>query len=99
MRTLAIILAITVVSLGGCRLNRPNYSLSKSKTDRSNDQLWRDGYGFNNPNPDRIERGLDPVSFNGRMDDSNVGERAIGNAVSFAIFEGIPSFWRGLTKR
>lgn len=31
------------------------------------DQLWRDGYGFNNPNPERKRKGLPPVDFSGRV--------------------------------
>lgn len=99
MRWITIILAFTIVSFGGCRINQPNYSLFKSEAERSTDQLWRDGYGFNNPNSDRIKRGLDPVGFDGRKDDANIGERAIGNIVSAAIFEGIPAVWRGLASR
>ncbi len=30
------------------------------------DELWRGGYGFNNPNPERQKNGLPPVDFNGR---------------------------------
>ena len=31
------------------------------------DQLWREGYGFNNPNPERKRKGLPPVDFSGRV--------------------------------
>ncbi len=28
-------------------------------------ELWREGYGFNNPNADRIQKGLPPLNFDG----------------------------------
>lgn len=32
------------------------------------DRLWWEGYGFNNPNPDRIRRGLPPLDFDESVD-------------------------------
>lgn len=32
-------------------------------TDTSFNDLWRQGYGFNNPNPERIQKGLEPKDF------------------------------------
>jgi hypothetical protein len=29
-------------------------------------KLWNKGYGFNNPNPDRISKGLRPLDFDGK---------------------------------
>jgi len=87
MRSTTIILAFAIILLGGCHIGRPNYSLSKSDSERSIDQLWRDGYGFNNPNIDRQKRGLRPVNFDGRTTDANIGERIVGRVVSFAAFE------------
>ena len=40
-----------------------------SKRDSEIDRLWRQGYGFNNPNPDRIQQGLPPVNFDGTVHD------------------------------
>ena len=34
--------------------------ISGCATDGKMDELWRQGYGFNNPNPDRISQGLPP---------------------------------------
>lgn len=99
MRSFTLIFVLLIISLGGCRIKRANHSLFKSDLDRSNDQLWRDGYGFNNPNNDRTNHGLEPVNFDGRTEAASVGERAFGNVVSLAIFEGIPAVWRGLTRR
>ena len=31
------------------------------------DQLWREGYGFNNPNPERIRQGKPPLNFDGTV--------------------------------
>ncbi len=28
-------------------------------------EYWREGYGFNNPNADRIRQGLKPLNFDG----------------------------------
>ena len=50
-RTILFILAVVSVSLCGCTYDGPM------------DQLWREGYGFNNPNTDRIRQGLPPESF------------------------------------
>lgn len=33
--------------------------------DDSLNHLWRQGYGYNNPNPDRIRRGEAPLNFDG----------------------------------
>ena len=32
------------------------------------DTLWKQGYGFNNPNNDRFRAGRDPVNFDGKTD-------------------------------
>lgn len=31
------------------------------------DSLWRAGYGYNNPNPERRKQGLPPVDFDGQV--------------------------------
>src|SRR5688572_11823453 len=55
-RILSIALASLVVSAcAGCAKDR----------DRDVDRLWRAGYGFNNPNPDRVRNGLPPLNFDG----------------------------------
>ena len=55
--------------------------------------LWKRGYGFNNPNVDRIKKGLAPENFDGRPD--NDGKKSyfdelssdfMGYAVKTAIF-------------
>jgi hypothetical protein len=32
------------------------------------DSMWKQGYGFNNPNNDRPRQGLNPVNFDGKTD-------------------------------
>lgn len=31
------------------------------------DSLWKAGFGFNNPNPERIKQGLEPQNFDGSI--------------------------------
>ena len=47
---------VATLCLGGCATGR----------DESYDNLntlWKQGYGFNNPNPDRMKKGLKPIDF------------------------------------
>lgn len=38
----------------------------EESTDTSQiDNLWKQGYGFNNPNPERVRQGLEPLNFDG----------------------------------
>lgn len=39
----------------------------------SNNGLWKQGYGFNNPNNERRRPGLEPVSFDGSPDRDDDG--------------------------
>jgi len=52
---LALVLAICG-NLVGCAAEREDTEL---------DRLWRGGYGYNNPNPDRAKKGLAPLNFDG----------------------------------
>jgi hypothetical protein len=38
-----------------------------STDDIDMDRLWREGYGFNNPNAERIRQGLPPLDYSGRV--------------------------------
>jgi hypothetical protein len=40
-------------------------STPKSQNEEELNRLWRAGYGFNNPNADRIRQGKEPVDFLG----------------------------------
>lgn len=51
MKRLFFLLAVLAVFVSGCA------------TDSSLQQAWRQGYGFNNPNPERIKQGQPPTSF------------------------------------
>jgi hypothetical protein len=43
----------------------------KSEYDEYVDSQWRQGYGFNNPNPERIRKGQPPVNFDGSVEDGS----------------------------
>jgi hypothetical protein len=49
---------VALICLSGCASNR------NAEEERLNN-LWKEGYGFNNPNPDRIKNGQKPLNFNG----------------------------------
>ena len=92
------------LSLSGCRAIQPDYSLFKTEHERSIDELWREGYGKDNPNIDRIRDRELPLNFDGTPNTfestaEQVGERALGNALAFALFEGIPAMFRGLFEK
>lgn len=54
---------------------------------------WKAGYGFNNPNPERIRQGLEPLNFDGSTDEEEDGflETMIGNFVGDVITYGFKS--------
>lgn len=88
------------VLLSGCRTTRPDYSLFKSEQEQQTDSLWRQGFGYNNPNVDRIRSGQTPLNFDGEPNNfesaaKDVAGRAVGNAISFGIFEAVPAIYRG----
>lgn len=43
---------------------------SKPRTNQV-DSLWKQGYGFNNPNNERIRQGLKPIHFHGKAEDDD----------------------------
>lgn len=52
------------------------------------DTLWKQGYGFNNPNPERIRQGLEPVNFNGKTDDEDGDSyfgRLLGDMLAYSV--------------
>ena len=49
---------LSCVALAGCAWDR-------DPAQEQMDQLWRQGYSFNNPNPDRMKHGLAPLNFDG----------------------------------
>lgn len=54
-------MALTYDSENGWRFG----SQDKSSEETALNQNWRSGYGFNNPNPDRIKNGKAPLNFDG----------------------------------
>jgi hypothetical protein len=104
MKSITCFALVTFISLSGCRTLQPEYSLFKGEQEERTDELWRQGYGYKNPNVDRIRNGQEPLNLNGSPNTfesaaEDVGERAVGNAIAFAIFEGVPAIFRGLSKK
>jgi hypothetical protein len=50
-----------LIGLAGCKSNR-------SAQEEELNQLWRQGYGFSNPNADRMRKGLPVKNFDGSVD-------------------------------
>lgn len=104
MKSTLCILIVLFCALSGCRALQPEYSLFKTDHEERVDELWRQGYGYSNPNVDRIKNGQTSLNFDGTPNNfesagKDVGERAIGNALAFAIFEGVPAMFRGLSEK
>ncbi len=59
MRATGLFIALLLVLLSGC---------ASDPHDSEIDRLWRQGYGFNNPNLERIKNGCPPVDFDGTVD-------------------------------
>lgn len=104
MKTALVIAFVACIAISGCRTLQPEYSLFKSEHEEQTDALWRQGFGYNNPNAERIRDGRDSVNFDGSSNTfesaaENVGAKAIGNVIGFAIFEGIPAWFRGISQK
>ena len=90
-----------VIFFSGCRAVRPDYSLFKTDREERIDELWRQGYGYNNPNVDRIGNDQVPLNFDGQPSTyesaaKGLGERAVGNVLAGVLFEGVPALFRGI---
>ena len=84
-----VLLAVGILISCGCRSLKPDHSQHldfKSDHERQIDSLWRQGYGFGNPNPDRIRNGLEPVNFDGSTESESLG-RSLGNLVLKSVFD------------
>ncbi len=55
-RLVLVLLAFSGTGIGCAKDRDPNDDLN---------QLWRGGYGFNNPNVERIQNGQEPLNFDG----------------------------------
>ena len=56
--------------------------------------LWKQGYGFNNPNVDRIKKGLAPQNFDGSLENSenkSYFDELSSDFMSYAVKTAI--FW------
>ncbi len=105
MKTAIFFLALAAtIAFSGCRAIRPDYSLFKTDHQEQVDQLWRQGFGYNNPNADRIKNGQEPLNFDGQPNTfesaaTDIGERAIGNVFAAVLFEGVPALFRGISDK
>ncbi len=68
----------------------PNYSSqnhsrqhSPDQSDFDADSLWRQGLGFNNPNPARIRNGQTPLNFNGQ--ENTIENQLMNSAGQIAV--------------
>jgi hypothetical protein len=75
MRTFAcFFLALLCFGCAGCAVEKDPIAIAKrranrernEKTKKEIDKMWHEGYGFNNPNPDRISKGLPTLDFDGK---------------------------------
>ena len=55
MRTIGLLIVVLVALTSGC--------VSNSDSDSELESLWEQGYGFNNPNAERLKKGLPPEEF------------------------------------
>jgi hypothetical protein len=58
-RLLLVAVLCTSFACTGCSTRRNEGS------DDHVDRLWRQGYGYKNPNPERVRQGLPPLNFDG----------------------------------
>ena len=64
------------------------------------DLLWKQGYGFNNPNNDRIREGLEPVNFDGKTDKERRKKNSFfGELVGDLLVYGVRSTFVAITDR
>lgn len=105
MKTAIFFFALAAtIAFSGCSTLRPDYSLFKTEHEEQVDQLWRQGFGYNNPNADRIKNGQEPLNFDGQPNTfesaaTDIGERAIGNVFAAVLFEGVPALFRGISDK
>lgn len=101
-RTLILLTAyVCLLSVMGCagfrEYRREEAEERKlAERERSADWLnsnWKSGYGFNNPNAERIRQGLEPVNFDGSRDsereEKGFFDEMIGNFVGDSIEYGV----------
>jgi hypothetical protein len=99
MRGILATVVLTGLLLSGCTGSRPDYSLFPSEHEQRTNELWRQGYGYENPNIERIKNDQQPLNFDGDTPFGDLVGRALGNAVAFGIFEVIPGMFRGIWRK
>lgn len=97
-------LLVLCIALSGCHTIKPKYSLFESDQEKSLDDLWQQGYGYNNPNVDRIKNDQTRLNFDGSPDTfgsaaKGIGNEIIGNLMAFIIFEAVPAIFVGLKEK
>jgi hypothetical protein len=68
------LLAVLGLWTAGCSVDTDPAAIAKyrarqerdRKLRRETNNLWHEGFGFNNPNPDRFSKGLPPLNFDGK---------------------------------
>jgi hypothetical protein len=58
VRLLFLVAALAALPAAGCKS-------APDPQEQELNELWREGYGFNNPNAERIQKGLKPLNFDG----------------------------------
>ena len=69
---IGLVLATLLVFTSGC---------ASSQKESHLDRLWKQGYGFNNPNPERIRNGQRPLKFR-ESEKLATSEPSIGHATT-----------------
>ena len=80
MKFITCLAIVACLASTGCRTLKPEYSLFKTENEERVDELWRQGYGYNNPNVERIRNDQEPLNFDGSSNTfesaaEDVGER------------------------
>ena len=60
------ILVVACLLASGCAHFKPSSRNSSDHSEFDADSLWRQGYGFDNPNSERLRNGQTPLNFNGQ---------------------------------
>lgn len=55
MKLAGLLIVLLIVTVAGCASDR--------NEQHPMDSLWKEGYGYNNPNAERIRNGEKPVGF------------------------------------
>ena len=90
-RWVILLLLLVFASSFGCagfseyRRQKVERRRAQNQMRDSTNALWKEGYGFNNPNNDRRREGLPPVNFNGTPERKNnyVGD-LIGDMITYS---------------